>query len=97
MSVFAGEVHNVLNYDRRIIFFDIDRTFQTVGLSWSHYFSAQKKSFFMRVGIRNNPEALLFGGGYMFSNNVQLGFTYKRISNYENVNSITLVLSYVAL
>ncbi len=96
---YAFNHKNILAYDRRIYISKHNGDYvtnQSAGFSWSHYFSKQKNSFFTNVGVKGNPETFLFGGGYMFSNNIQIGLTYSHLTKIDNNDRIKLLLSYVA-
>ncbi len=67
-----------------------------VGVSWFHFFKQQKKSFFTKVGLAYYPNGLYIGGGYMFSNNVQLGVTYMHFTEEWASDHLQLLVSYVA-
>lgn len=61
--------NNIIVFDRginTILFKDNHLVDHDAGFSWFHYYHKQKKSFYSKIGIGHSPEAIYFGGGYIF-------------------------------
>ncbi len=70
---------------------------QHSGFSWFHFFKAEKKSYFTKLGYGYYPkDAFYIGGGYMFSNNFQISLSYIEVKNTNTYDNIKLLVSYVA-
>lgn len=90
---------NLIVLDRGVNFISYDNTFlmaQDAAVSWFHFFKQRKKSIFTKVSFAYYPDGLYLGGGYMLSNNLQIGCTYMHLTEKWASDKIQLLLSYVA-
>ena len=93
---------NLITIDRSINVYK-DKHYKTIsllmegdGYNWYHYFSKNIKSKFIKFGYEPFDKIIYLGGGYMFSNNLQIGLTYSHLTKVDNKDRIKLLLSYIA-